>query len=74
MLQRSNAAIILTRLDPPPAAGRPTSSGRGWTRADDSWPRGRRWWPMVLTWIVLGTAIMALWALLLLGDSLVVSG
>jgi hypothetical protein len=31
-------------------------------------------WPLVLTWIFLGSAIAAVWALLLLGDSLVVSG
>src|SRR5215470_13367464 len=31
----------------------------------------QRRWPMVVTWIVLGGLIAALWALLLLGDSLV---
>lgn len=72
--QRSTAAVILTRPDPRPGGGKPTPSGRGRTGADDVRPRGRGRWPVVLTWIVLGAAIAALWALLLLGDSLVVSG
>ena len=66
---RSTAAIVLTRPDPRPAGGKSAPPG-----GDPKGAGGRSRWPVVLTWIVLGSAIAALWALLLIGDSLVVSG
>jgi hypothetical protein len=64
--QRSTAAIVWSRTDPPAQSG----------RSDPEPPpvAPARVWPTVLTWLLLGGAIAALWALLLLGDSLVVSG
>jgi hypothetical protein len=64
--QRSTAAVILTRDD----AHAPATS------ADPLPPRPRkaRRWPIVLIWTILVSAIAALWALLLFGDSLSVSG
>ena len=64
--QRSTAAVVLSRLDPPVLSGQ-TGPGRPHAAAP-------RVWPTVLNWLLLGGAIAALWALLLLGDSLVVSG
>jgi hypothetical protein len=64
--QRSTAAVVLTRhdsrpLDPP-------------TRVPAPPPRRARRWPTMLIWLLLAGAIAGLWALLLLGDSLSVSG
>ena len=63
--ERSTAAVILTRDDAHAPAG----------SADPLPPRRKaRRWPIVLIWTILGSAIAALWALLLLGDSLSVNG
>jgi type VI protein secretion system component VasF len=64
---RSSAAVILSRRDPRPCA--PTAS----PPAESSATRSRQW-AVVLIWVVLGGAVAALWGLLLLGDSLSVSG
>lgn len=64
--QRSTAAVVLSRDDAPAQATAPDAAGtRGARRAR---------WPTVVTWIVLGAAIAALWAVLLIGDSLRSSG
>lgn len=69
--QRGTAAIVLSRADPPAENGTPWDSPHPALER----PGGRApVWPLVLTWIFLGSAIAAVWALLLLGDSLVVSG
>ena len=69
---RSTAAVITTRSDGPlrdPATARP-----GPTRHPADAPRTqrRRWRraSALATWTVLGLLIVALWAILLLGDSL----
>jgi hypothetical protein len=69
--QRSTAAVVLSRADAPApgADASPTCSGAAATPAVR-----RRRWPIVLTWIALGSAIAALWAVLLIGDSLRASG
>jgi len=63
--QRGTSALVLSRSDTnadPPAAPLPhPPSHAAQVR--------RRLWPAVVTWILLGGAIAALWALLLLGDS-----
>jgi hypothetical protein len=56
-MSRSHSAGL-----PPPVA--PSEIATGSTR------QGTRVWPTVLVWILLGAAIAAPWALLLLGDSL----
>lgn len=57
--QRSSAAIVMTRADPPraapPPALSPTRPGRDW-----------QW----LWWIPLALLVAGAWGLLLLGDSL----
>ncbi len=65
--QRSTAAVVLSRDDAPApgAYSPPTDADAGGTRAARR-PR----WPTVVTWILLGGAIAALWAVLLFGDSL----
>lgn len=70
--QRSTAALVLSRPDSRPGGSATTSSG-GDRGAAGRRSRGLSRWLAVLTWIVLGAAIAALWALLLFGDSLVVS-
>jgi len=63
--QRSTTALVLSRSTTGPlseAAERTPTPGDG--APTTSW----RW--AVVTWIILGAAIAALWALLLLGDSL----
>lgn len=59
---RGTAAVVLTRPDPPPptrpAAPSPAVSAR--------WPR----WFSIASGVLLGAAVLAIWALLLLGDSL----
>ena len=64
--QRSTAAVILTRDDTQHSS----------TSVDPLPPPRRkpRRWPIVLIWTILVSAIGALWALLLFGDSLSVSG
>lgn len=52
------------------ADGRPDAPHRSTWRND----RRERVWPTVLTWVLLSAAIAALWALLLLGDSLRING
>jgi type VI protein secretion system component VasF len=62
---RSSAAVVLSRRDPRSHGAAPTANP----------PRAHsRPWTVVLTWVVLGGAVAALWGLLLLGDSLSVSG
>jgi hypothetical protein len=72
--QRSTAAVVLTRPDPRPGGRESTPADRDPTGAAGGPSSGRSRWPAVLTWVVLGAAIAGLWALLLLGDSLGVSG
>lgn len=63
--QRSTTALVLSRSTTGPlsdAAERPPTPG------DDAPTTRWRW--AVVSWIILGAAITALWALLLLGDSL----
>jgi hypothetical protein len=65
--QRGTTAVVLSRpaaLDAPPAAAAArelavehAAAGAGWTT--------------IVTWVLLGAAVGAAWALLLLGDSLV---
>ena len=78
---RSTTALVVSRSDTPVAdrlgesgetpagSGPDVLPGSPW----QSHRRDRRW-PTVLTWIVLSAAIAALWVLLLLGDSLPLSG
>ncbi len=67
---RSTAAVVVSRSDAQSGGGA-TPRGRV---AETATPDTASAWGAVLTWIVLGAAIAALWASLLLGDSLVVSG
>jgi hypothetical protein len=71
--QRSTAVVVLSRADPRPGGveRRPSDGGRAGAGGRSS--RLSRWLAG-LTWLVLGAAIASLWALLLLGDSLRVSG
>lgn len=62
---RSTTALIASRSDTP-ASGRLSDPGAA--LAGDAGRRSRVW--PVLTWVLLSAAIAALWALLLLGDSL----
>lgn len=64
--QRSTAAVVLTRAD--------THSGGAASRDGAALEDRPRAWPTVLIWVLLSSAIAALWASLLLGDSLGVSG
>jgi len=64
---RSTAALVLSRPDP--AAG----TAPHLPATPEAAPR-RPVWAAVLVWVVLGAAIAGVWALLLLGDSLPVSG
>jgi hypothetical protein len=63
---RSTSAFVLSRPGgaPPREGTVPGSTPIGHARA------ARRLWTAVATWVVLGALIAALWALLLLGDSL----
>jgi hypothetical protein len=74
--QRSTTAVVLSRPDPRPGRGETVSSPSDGACAAAGMQSSSRFsrWLGVLTWVVLGAAIAALWALLLLGDSLVVSG
>ena len=65
--QRGTSALVLSRSDA-------NAGGAAAPVAENRTVPRRRVWPTVLTWILLGSAIAALWALLLLGDSLVVNG
>lgn len=67
--QRSTAAVVLTRSDAP---GSPTGEAAPHDSAVA--PQPPRIWPTVLIWILLSSAIAALWAMLLLGDSLALNG
>jgi len=64
--QRGTTALVLSRND----AHRPGAHTSGL----DPEPAPPALWRAVLTWTLLGGAIAALWALLLLGDSLVTTG
>ncbi len=72
MRPRSTAAVVLSRPDPHPGGGEPKAM-RAAEIAKPGTGRARAWLAL-LTWVFLGAAIAALWALLLLGDSLVVTG
>lgn len=56
---RSTAHVVLSRADVESPQALPTSPS----------PPVRRW-PLVLTWVLLGSAIAGAWTLLLIGDSL----
>jgi hypothetical protein len=78
---RSTTALIASRSDAPTAGKLPGSAETLAGREQDSARRAtgqpdgpKRVWPTVLTWAVLSAVIAALWALLLLGDSLRLSG
>jgi hypothetical protein len=60
---RGTAAVVLTRPEPPPARLAGTAPEHN---ADAGWPR----WFSLLSAIALGAALLGIWALLLLGDSL----
>jgi hypothetical protein len=66
MRPHSTAAVVLSRPDAPLGSGPPAQEQPPSTVT--------RIWPTLLTWVLLGAAIAALWALLLLGDSLLVGG
>jgi len=65
-LQRSSSGLVWSRPVVPLAG----AGGSPRRRPDASVNYPARRWGAVATWIVLGAMIAALWALLLLGDSL----
>lgn len=77
---RSTSALVISRSDTAPLPAAPATPSRleqlrGWLplrRPATAGPQDAEpaRWPTVLIWIVLGAVIAALWALLLLGDSL----
>jgi hypothetical protein len=60
---RGTAAVVLSRPDPPaaPARAQPPQPDAG-----AGWPR----WFAIFSSLTLGAALLGIWALLLLGDSL----
>jgi hypothetical protein len=71
--QRSTAALVLSRADPRPGGAETAPSDGSGVATGARSSSGVSRWLAVLTWVALGAAIAALWALLLLGDSPVVS-